>query len=476
MRRDPLCSQRSGIFSTCAAVLTLAVGACRTGADPGPVPDQISVDALGSDSASIRCLGTQRDYDRRDEVEPHAAVDPADATHLVAAWMTQVRGRSGAIMASVSRDGGQTWSAAKVLPFNTCAGGSPGLPATSDPWVSIGVDGRVYVTAIGWLPGEYFDSASVVTSVTSSDGGDRWNEPVAVSESRTPTFMHDNTAVDSDRNIAGRAWVATTHWSVNGRPAAVSRTDDAGLHWSPLTFASPSFADAPASAPQPVVANGFTYVFYGHGRDGSQISFARSGDEGQTWSPAALVHEGPESEGELLFPGTEMEMSVAADIMHAAADPSTDDLYVVFTARSRVDTAPQAAVWLTASRDGGSSWSPPVAVGEPGEMTWRPTLAVAPGGPAYVSYFRAAAVEIGAAKSARSTEVLVRAFEWAEGDGLLAGPAESIDRFDWRPRANGSLFLGDYHGLVATEQGAVAVFSRSTPSGSRIVSRRAATP
>jgi hypothetical protein len=51
-----------------------------------------------------------------------------------------------------------------------------------------------------------------------------------------------------------------------------------------------------------------------------------------------------------------------------------------------------------------------------------------------------------------------------------------LDRFDWTPRRAGNFFLGDYHGLTVARDAAVAVFSRSTPDGIRVVAVRAPIP
>ena len=75
-----------------------------------------------------------------------------------------------------------------------------------------------------------------------------------------------------------------------------------------------------------------------------------------------------------------------------------------------------------------------------------------------------------------STDVLLRAFIW-DGETLAhAGPPELLDRFEWRPRYTGEFFLGDYHGLVATHEAAIAVFSRSTEDGPRVTTVRVESP
>jgi hypothetical protein len=114
-------------------------------------------------------------------------------------------------------------------------------------------------------------------------------------------------------------------------------------------------------------------------------------------------------------------------------------------------------------------------VGDPGEATWRPTLAVTRGGRAVVTYFRAAADDAerrSAGAAARfETEVRLRTFTSRPG-GSEPGTAVTLDRFPWRPRENGSRFLGDYHGLVVSGSTAVAIYARSTSDGARVVAVR----
>lgn len=466
-------------YSIFASIIPgLAVLACGPPAADGDAvagetrPDLVVVSAgLEPDPAIRACLGGPAEVEAREEMEPHVAVHPTDPDHLVAAWMARVRGRPGAILAAASRDGGRTWGRPSALPVSACAGGNAALPAASDPWVSIGPEGRVYVTAMGWKPGDDLDSASVVTVVASSDGGETWEAPIAASTAVFPEFMHDNTAVLADPSVAGRLWISTTRISEEGWPAAVVRSSDGGRTWSALDVAIPR--DRAASAPQPVIAGGAVYVFYGHGADGSRISWVRSEDGGASWSEPALVHEGAPVDGDVTYPGTEDVLAVAPDIMHPAADPTTGDLYVAFTTGDPAD-ASRASVWLTASRDAGASWIAPVRVGETGEASWRPTLAVAPGGPAVVTFFRADPA--GSNAPAFATEVRSRVFTWTDSGELAATEAGTIDRFDWAPRADGSYFLGDYHGLAASARTAVAVYARSVDQGARVVASRIAPP
>ena len=87
-------------------------------AAPADLADFVQVSAGGpADSVLSRCLDESA---TRAEVEPHAAVDPADSNHVVAAWMVNAGRGLGAIQAAASFDGGRSWTPPKTLPINAC--------------------------------------------------------------------------------------------------------------------------------------------------------------------------------------------------------------------------------------------------------------------------------------------------------------------------------------------------------------------
>src|SRR4051812_17293996 len=106
------------------------------------------------------------------EVEPALAADPRRPSRLVAVYQQDRYHRGGArgIVVASSADGGSSWRRAP-LPVSRCAGaGGSAAPFASDPWVSIGPDGRVYVSAL----------SDVVSVLTSHDGGASWSRPAVL--------------------------------------------------------------------------------------------------------------------------------------------------------------------------------------------------------------------------------------------------------------------------------------------------------
>src|SRR5947209_16473028 len=78
--------------------------------------------------------------------EPSLAVDPTNPRQLVATWQENRSPDDVGNVVALSHDGGSSWSRAVLPSVLTCTGG-PYTHAT-DPWVSIGQDGIVYVSAL----------------------------------------------------------------------------------------------------------------------------------------------------------------------------------------------------------------------------------------------------------------------------------------------------------------------------------------
>lgn len=462
------------------AVLLPLLGACAPATPPAPgqssppasrAADLVEVGAGGpGDEALARCLTAP---EARREVEPFAAVSPADPDHIVAAWISQGEG-AGAIQAAASFDGGRRWTPPRTLPVNACAGGRfDFLPRASDPWVAFGPEGRVYVSATAFQPTETLDAASGVIVVSSGDGGRTWDPPGVASLSRTPEFPHDNTAVAADPNNPGTAYVLTTRYEGPDGvgAAALSKTTDGGRTWSPVRPISPRTpGSASADAPQMVIdpRSGHLFVFYTHGPRGSSMSFLRSEDGGATWSPPAPVMAGiPWSARPVTYPGTDKELRIAPDIGHAAIDPRTGRLYAVFTNGWATDGR-SLQVGLVTSGDGGRTWSAPLHVSAGAAMAWRPALAVDTQGRVAVSYFTPGPGEP-APDGGLPVQVHLAMIKTRPDGSLARGEDTVVDTFSWAPPLRGPYFLGDYNPLLAGRDGFLPVYGRSTENGARTV-------
>ena len=126
-------------------------------------------------------------------------VEPSIALGRTGRWIVVVYqqdrfpdGAARGIAASFSTTGGRSWKRS-VLPVGLCAHGRDPQPVrTSDPWVSIGADGRVYALAS-------------YTAVSSNDGGRTWSAPVAL-QRPSSTFLLDKGSLTADPERAGVAY------------------------------------------------------------------------------------------------------------------------------------------------------------------------------------------------------------------------------------------------------------------------------
>src|SRR5438445_266234 len=139
------------------------------------------------------------------EVEPSVAVNPhtvgTASVNVIGTWQQDRWNNGGAhgLVAGASFDGGATWTETP-LPFSACAPNAIVDPFTgapyyraSDPWVSIGPDGRAY--AVGLLAtNTTLANAGIndtgVAAVTSTDGGRSWQNPrlIKADQGTSPLF------------------------------------------------------------------------------------------------------------------------------------------------------------------------------------------------------------------------------------------------------------------------------------------------
>jgi hypothetical protein len=403
------------------------------------------------------------------EVEPHAAVSPSNPDHIVAAWI--LRG-VGVIQAVASFDGGRSWTPPRTLPFNGCSGGPLDiLSRASDPWVAIGPEGRVYVSAIAYQPTSGTDAAGAVIVVSSADGGRTWDAPGIASISRTPEIFHDNTAITADPRIPATAYVLTTRYEGQAGyvgPAALSKTVDGGKTWSPIRPISPR-TSLPADCPQMVIdpRTGHLFVFYTHGEKGASMSFLRSKDGGESWSRPAPVMDGIPWSGSSKFPGTDKEVRIAEDIGHPAIDPRTGRLYALFT-NGWSTGGESLQVGLVTSGDGGGTWSSPLRVSaDSAAGAWRPALAIDAEGRVMVSYFAPTAEEPVQGERLPVSVHLVDVRLQPDGS-LVRGEDTIVDRFSWSPSPQG-YFLGDYNPLLAVRDKLLLIYGRSMENNVKTV-------
>ena len=458
----------------CLGLLLALVGAARS--DSGTLGRVIS-GASPFDGCSSGGLGG---LFVNAEVEPSLAVDPRDSRRLIVAYQ-QDRFSTGAargLVASRSSDGGKTWARTE-LPFSLCAGGqTTGWPRASDPWVSIGPDGRAFLIGLG---------LGVAVS-TSTDGGRRWSAPVTLA-ANDETYLVDKCTVTAD---PGRAGVAYAVWQrylrrPNGPPiesdTMLSVTRDGGRHWS-LPRLVLAHAPDTGDVASVVLGDAGGALFHLSYRQAGGVSgpglkhlstllVQRSSDGGRTWSKprqiarirtvaAKLRHPGS---GKLIRPG-----------VASFALGSGGRLYAVWQ-DSRFGAGGIDQVAFSRSIDGGRTWSKPrrLDVGKRA-LGVVPTVA-ATGTVVAVSYF---AVSPGRRPRDTQTWLAVSTDGGKTFNRRAVGPAFTLGD---APLLAGDpsllvppgLFVGDYTGLALRKRVVHAAFptanhGSSNPTDVRVVS------
>ena len=132
------------------------------------------------------------------QVEPRVAVDPSHPAHIVGVWQQDRWSNGGAqgIVAGVSFDGGQSWTEVVIPGLTVCSGGT--IQRASDPWVSIGPMGTVFVSSLAVnldATGQTLSSSILVSR--STDGGLTWGPPTTLITDG-PNYMDDKESITAD--------------------------------------------------------------------------------------------------------------------------------------------------------------------------------------------------------------------------------------------------------------------------------------
>jgi len=176
--------------------------------------------ASQADAQTIRvatATEVARETEPRRFSEPHLAVQPGNADHLVAsAFIISATGTTEEIHATqhcatfASRDGGSTWSRHEFT-FADCG----------DPQVALLPDGQTAFLALAEVPGLTPKRGNWLFAFHSPDGGFTWDD--------TPTVVgrpHDHPAVAVDPGSAKRGgwiYVTTNHQPRDGNGQVASR-------------------------------------------------------------------------------------------------------------------------------------------------------------------------------------------------------------------------------------------------------------
>jgi hypothetical protein len=415
----------------------------------------VSAPTISRPSPFRHCRDGHRRVFVNGEVEPSLALDPARRTIVVVYQQDRFADAAArGIAASFSSDGGRTWRRS-VLPVGFCARNRDTEPfRTSDPWVSIGPDGRVYALAS-------------YAAVTSLNGGRTWSNPVIL-QRPSNRFLFDKGSLTADPDRTGVAYAVWSRFRrTASRPpdesdAMMSRTSDGGRTWSTPQVILEHGRGA-GSISSVVIADPrrhrlYHLAFWEIGavprlEHPSRLIVQSSSDDGKTWTAAHKIALAL-TVATAKDPSTGRQIRTGPVVPSFALDRHSGTLYAVWQdARFTSKTVDQ--IVLSSSRDGGKTWTSPTRVSRAGDQAFIPTVAVTPGGVLGIAYFEAPRVHtrqrapvqywIALSRNGGRTferRPVGRPFSFRQAP-LLKGVPELA--------APPGLFLGDYMGIDASD-------------------------
>jgi hypothetical protein len=433
------------------------------------------------------------------ELEPWVAVNPTDPNNIIGVYQQDRFSFGGArgLVAAVTHDGGDTWTATYPH-FSFCAGGTAAnegdLQRASDPWVTFAPNGDAYFASLSLnFVGDPSTTGSAILVSRSTDGGDTWSEPTTLIRDLadvTPFYLNDKESITADpfdANYVYAVWdrlrktgnaqspSAENSWAFRG-DTLFSRTTDGGATWeepkvilqtSKLTGAS---GNQIAVLPDGTLVDIFV-LYQGSGKNnpGSDIQIQRSTDKGATWS-APVVQVAPARPVEPVDPDTGRPVRAGSSLPDIAVDmtstsPGYGNVYAVWgdSLGSGSGSNRHTTVVFTESTDGGLTWSPLSRIDRSGAVpAFTPSVHVASDGTVGVTYydFRNNTPDPGVPTDqwflhCHPSVDCVDPASWAETH--VAGPFD----IEQAPFARG-YFLGDYDGLDSIGTSFISFFSETT--------------
>jgi hypothetical protein len=406
------------------------------------------------------------------EVEPSLARNPANPNHMIASWQQDrwSNGGSQSVAGAVTFDGGKTWTNS-LAAFSRCSGGSTAnagnYDRASDPWVSIAADGTAFQMALG-VSGESFTASSISAMLVSrsTDGGRTWGAAQALVRDASATIFHDKNSLTADPTNAAFVYAVWDRLENNIRaPSWFTRTTNGGLSWEP----SRSIYDPGSSnqtlanqivvlpdSPNGTLVNVFLDIIRAAtsaNAAGQRVRIVRSGDKGATWSAPVTV-------AEYLGVGTRDPVTNDA-VRDGTGVPSiavgADGRLHVVWQDARFGRGDYDSVAYAQSRDGGLTWSTPVAINARLDVAaFVPTVHVRSDGTIGVTYY-----DFRADTSDRATLPTVYRLATSK-DGVNWRESGVEDPFELRqaPVAHG-YFLGDYQALSSNGSAFSALYART---------------
>ncbi len=409
-------------------------------------------------------------------VEPFLAIDPNDPSHLIGVWQQDRWSNAGAngLMTGVSRDGGRSWNRT-FAHFSRCTGGNPSnggdYERASDPWVTFSPDGTAYQISVSFNNSDQGAGKAILVS-HSTDGGDSWSEPIALTRDQDATVAVDKETITADPGDARLAYAVWDRLTQLNNPNPSGPTWFARMsngNWEPAHVIYDPGPDAQTIANQIVVLPNGTLidVFLIITRTSSpdpqrQVAIQRSTDKGSTWSNPIII-ERSFTIG-VADPKTHRRLRTGSLIPAIAADPGTGKLYVAWQ-DSRFSGGAREAIAISTSIDGGLTWSLPVQLNQaPDTPAFTPSIAISSSGKIGATYY-----DFRMDDPSDQTALLTSYWLVTSVDGGATWEETEVGApFDMRtaPVVDG-FFVGDYEGLAPSGDSFLPFFSAAAfPHGS----------
>jgi hypothetical protein len=447
-------------------------------------------------------------------VEPQVAVDPKNPNYAVAVWMQDRWSTGGArgLMGSVTFDASDQnaiWSNPVVIPgisaTSESANNTDYLRA-SDPWVSIGPDGTVYISALSATLGPAIPvpADTAVKAITATLNPNNPSNPMQFG---TPSNLitnvspfpldefDDKPSITADPNKPGYAYAVWDQLDFPSNQAALdafhagvairenlffSMTTNGGATWTPAQNVTNFQKLNSAFGNQLIVEPDGTLVdvctlFNGSGNQSPQagqttLAVIRSSDGGHTWSNPVI---GPaiESTG-VTDPDTGQPVRDGEFILDVTADPNNGNLYAVW-ADGRFSNFTHEDIAFSMSTDGGLTWSNPIKVNQTpanipagDQQAFTPSVAEAANGTVAVSYydFRNNTADPGLPTDywlVHASSDFKNPASWQGNEQPMTNMSFNLEN---APSAGG-LFLGDYQGLAAGGDGGNSFYALFAQAG-----------
>jgi Neuraminidase (sialidase) len=409
------------------------------------------------------------------EVQPHLAVDPRNPLHLVSTFQ-QDRWSSIAsqgVLTATSFDGGRTWKRA-TPPVSECSGGNVGnggdFKRSTDSWTSIAPNGTAYLATLS-LTKAFFEPGSqhAIQVSRSTNGGVSWGNPTVLVRDGGETVFNDLPSVTADPTDSRYVYVVWTKIEVLNATdftgaSYLARSTDGGRTWeAPKPIYAPGVNNQTAGnkivvRPDGTLVNAYSKYYAANGGFALDIETITSTDKGRTWSAPVKVAE--LTKVGTKDPETGTPIRDGSDFAQFAMD-GRGNLYTAWQ-DSRFSGGQRNGIVLSRSTDGARTWSAPVAVNRGSSApAFSPALAARRDGTIGVTYYDL--------RRNTSDPATLPTDYWlaTSSDAGATWSERRVGSFDFATapkvdRPEPSLYIGDYHGLVAAGSQFIALFPMTT--------------